>query len=69
MKERMEASSNTETNSSVLMAECGCGYVQMALSAQYTKYSLSVLGMSGDSHPCCIVRGFRVDVACKEHSI
>lgn len=30
----MKASSNIKTNSSVLMVEYGCGYVQTALSAQ-----------------------------------
>jgi len=51
------------------MVEYGCGYVQRALSAQHTKYDLSVLGTSGDSHAFCIVRGSWVDVACKEHSV
>ena len=65
----MKASSNTKNYLSGLMVEYRRGYVQMALSAQYTKYILSVLGMSGDSHACCIVRGSWADVACKEHSI
>lgn len=52
-----KASANTTTTLSVLLVECGCGYIQMVLSAQDTKYNLPVLGMSGDSHACSIVDG------------